>query len=280
LLVAPQAAADNIPNISGFRIGMTEEEARLSAADVVWPNTEYRRTFSVTGPVRLGELESQLHLIFVDRVLDYVRGDELLTVSDSADCIGKFRSLVEWLEARAGPLDDAPDNRDSNGALPSIETAGGSIIRLYEAAPGASASAEAHAAAFVEARAWAYEYGGSWRCSLHFEMSGHAPPPPDLPQSNIRDYTWASSPTSRDFARYYPYRAVEVGRPGYVVLICTVVAEGALDCAVGYEGPQGWGFGEAALRISRHFRIAPDTKDGASTAGATVRVPIRFSISM
>ena len=279
LLAAPQAAADNVPNISGFRIGMTEEEARLLAPDLSWPTSQDRRRFGVVRrDHQLGEVRSPLRLIFVDHTLEYAGGGAMVTVRDGAECTDKFRSMVEALEAGAGPLDDAPEGRDSDAALPPIETAGGSIIRRSGSATGTGASAEAHAPAFIEARAWAYQAGEAWQCSLSFDMSAQAPPPSDLRQSSIQDYTWLERPDARDFARYYPVAALEAGRPGHVVLICTVAADGAVNCTIGYEGPQGWGFGEAALRVSRHFRMAPETKDGTSTAGATVRVPIRFRV--
>lgn len=281
LLVAPQAAADNIPNISGFRIGMTEAEARSSAPDLFWPNSEGRRRFGVVRrDHRLGEVQSPLRLIFVDHTLEYVGGGALVEVSDSAECMEKFRSMVVALEAGAGPLDDAPEHHDSDAALPPIETAGGSIIRRFESESGTGASAEAHGPAFIEVRAWAYEHAQAWQCSLSLDMSAQAPPDSDLRQSSIQNYSWLERPDARDFARYYPTAALEAGRPGHVVLTCTVLADGAVNCTVGYEGPQGWGFGEAALRISRHFRMAPETKDGTSTAGAIVRVPIRFRVQI
>jgi protein TonB len=44
------------------------------------------------------------------------------------------------------------------------------------------------------------------------------------------------------------------------------------------EDPTGWGFGEAALRISRNFRAAAQTNDGRPTSGGRTRVPISFRL--
>lgn len=202
LLVAPQAAADNIPNISGFRIGMTEAEARSSAPDLFWPNSEGRRRFGVVRrDHRLGEVQSPLRLIFVDHTLEYVGGGALVEVSGSAECMEKFRSMVVALEAGAGPLDDAPEHHDSDAALPPIETAGGSIIRRFESESGTGASAEAHGPAFIEVRAWAYEHAQAWQCSLSLDMSAQAPPDSDLRQSSIQNYSWLERPDAREIGR-------------------------------------------------------------------------------
>lgn len=106
------------------------------------------------------------------------------------------------------------------------------------------------------------------------------PPPPPAPPAppQITDPTWIERPSGRDFARYYPERAIEREREGRVVLNCVVGSDGRISCTVSSEDPTGWGFGEAALRISRHFRMAPATADGRPTDGGRVRVPINFRL--
>ncbi|MET0182079.1 MAG: energy transducer TonB [Caulobacterales bacterium] len=90
---------------------------------------------------------------------------------------------------------------------------------------------------------------------------------------------WVRQPSGAEFERYYPERAAERGRSGQVILDCLVGAGGEIACAVLSETPPGWGFGAAALRISRYFEMAPQMADGQPTAGGHVRVPISFRIS-
>lgn len=98
--------------------------------------------------------------------------------------------------------------------------------------------------------------------------------PTNLPVITVP--TWAERPAAADFARYYPAEARAQGVSGQAMLDCIVAADGRLSCTVVSEEPSGRHFGEAALRVSRHFRMAPETRDGRPTAGGRVRIPIRF----
>jgi periplasmic protein TonB len=105
------------------------------------------------------------------------------------------------------------------------------------------------------------------------------PPPAPPTPSVITNPTWLERPNARDFERYYPPRALEREQEGRVSLDCVVAADGRISCTVTSEDPSGWGFGEAAIRISRSFRMAPATRDGVPTSGGRVRVPITFRLS-
>lgn len=105
------------------------------------------------------------------------------------------------------------------------------------------------------------------------------PPPAPPTPSIITNPQWLERPSGRDFERYYPPRALERGQEGRVNLACVVAADGRISCTVTSESPEGWGFGEAAIRISRHFRMSPQTRDGVATSGGRVNVPIRFNVS-
>lgn len=105
------------------------------------------------------------------------------------------------------------------------------------------------------------------------------PPPVPPTPSVITNPTWLERPDARDFARFYPPRALERGQEARVMLACVVAADGRIACTVTSEDPQGWGFGEAAIRISRSFRMAPATRDGVPTSGGRVNVPIRFNLA-
>ena len=81
-------------------------------------------------------------------------------------------------------------------------------------------------------------------------------------------------------ARYYPERAQRLEVSGRAELSCQVLASGKLtSCSVVSEDPGDQQFGEAALKLSRLFKMRPMTRDGAPTSGGTVKIPIRFQIA-
>jgi hypothetical protein len=279
LAIAPHAAAQERANIAGFYIGMSDADARAMAPDAFGSHTENRARFNARHTVNLGGVELPLSLIFVSGALDYAGGGVFTTQPSSEACLTQLEQLAGALETTAGPLRDSELARppsDRVRVLEPLRTAAGSYIHRYASGPGVGGEATANAPLAVEARAWAQPLGAQWQCMLTYGISASNPPPPDLPQSTIQNWEWIARPTGNDYARYYPMPAMNVERPGNVILICMVIADGAVSCRVGYENPVGWGFGESALRIARHFRIAPQTADGVPTAGATLRVPIRF----
>lgn len=94
----------------------------------------------------------------------------------------------------------------------------------------------------------------------------------------ITNPQWLERPTGQDFASNYPGPALAQLVNGRVMLDCSVEATGRVSCVTIEEMPIGWGFGEAAVRISRAFRMSPRLEDGQPTSGARVRVPIVFRI--
>jgi protein TonB len=102
------------------------------------------------------------------------------------------------------------------------------------------------------------------------------PPPSPPTPSVLTGVTWLEQPDARDYARYYPERAQEREVEGSATVECLVDAGGRLSCTITREDPPGYGFGEATLRVSRHFRVAAATRDGAATSGGRIRRTIRW----
>lgn len=64
---------------------------------------------------------------------------------------------------------------------------------------------------------------------------------------------------------------------GRVRLSCVIRLDERLDpCRVISEEPQGRGFGDAGLVVSRHFRFRPPTQDGRPVSGRSVEVGVEF----
>lgn len=86
---------------------------------------------------------------------------------------------------------------------------------------------------------------------------------------------WAAQqPTASDFRDTYPRVALSEGVEGRVILACMITDEYKLDCIVQSETPPEYGFGEAALRLSRLYVASPE--DPRIVAGRRVTVPISY----
>jgi len=107
-----------------------------------------------------------------------------------------------------------------------------------------------------------------------------APPPPEPPRASvITQPDWVRRPSGEDLERYYPERAQRMEVEGRASISCTVDARGTLqNCSVASETPSDAGFGDAALRMSKLFKMRPMTKDGSPVDGGKIVIPIAFRL--
>lgn len=78
-------------------------------------------------------------------------------------------------------------------------------------------------------------------------------------------------------------RATPTGRrpidiDGDVKMSCRVDVKGCLyECQILSEAPPGLGFGDAALAMSKIFKMRPKTSNGEPVEGGQVTIPLHFA---
>ena len=109
-------------------------------------------------------------------------------------------------------------------------------------------------------------------------VASPAPPPPR--PSVVTNPDWVSRPNGDEVNSVYPDRAQRMGVSGRAELSCTVTEKGTVTgCSVVSEDPSGQEFGNAALKLTRYFKMRPQQRDGQPVGGAKVTIPIRFTIA-
>jgi len=115
--------------------------------------------------------------------------------------------------------------------------------------------------------------------SLAVAGAAWAVQPSPAPGPLIAAPTWVAKPDGADITSAYPAAALARGLGGEVLMACRVQGNGRLSgCKVLSESPVEAGFGPAVLKVADRFQMEPKSRDGTPTAGAQVRIPVRFVI--
>lgn len=93
------------------------------------------------------------------------------------------------------------------------------------------------------------------------------------------DVSWIKRPGRYHIAKYVPRAAALAKVDGRVVLHCRFSATGRTrDCVVFEETPGGYGFGQAALKLTPIYKAAMTSKSGLPLAGRLVAIPITYDL--
>jgi TonB family protein len=112
---------------------------------------------------------------------------------------------------------------------------------------------------------------------IHFENPPGAMPPPGPQFRMINAPMWVATPTAAQVAQALPDHAIGQSTGGRVSLVCHVMGDGALSkCDPHGEQPRGKGLGEAAMSLSREFKLAVDPNEPNVARDLTVDVSFNF----
>jgi TonB family protein len=91
---------------------------------------------------------------------------------------------------------------------------------------------------------------------------------------------WTSQPGPEAMRAVFPPRALAAGMgKARVVLSCEIGPQGGLaDCRVSSEEPKDLGFGQAALALSRGYRVQRWSDEGLPTVGQAINIAIGYDL--
>jgi hypothetical protein len=97
---------------------------------------------------------------------------------------------------------------------------------------------------------------------------GEEPKASRLPEHSSSPF--AQTPSADDMAGLYPELAKRDNLEGRAKFRCVVADGGVLtNCVILSETPEGYGFGDATLKVTKMLKMAPVDSEGRSTAGQT-----------
>ncbi|MGR4866623.1 TonB family protein [Caulobacter sp. LARHSG274] len=90
--------------------------------------------------------------------------------------------------------------------------------------------------------------------------------------------SWARTPTADQVSYFYPQAAIRAHvQVGMGTIACDVDAKARMEnCSISREDPPELGFGEAALKVAKYFKMEPKDSAGRPVAGGKVIIPIVF----
>lgn len=103
-------------------------------------------------------------------------------------------------------------------------------------------------------------------------------PGPDQDDLDPAKINWLKRPTGEDFSRHYPRKAFDKGVSGAAALCCVPREDGSVACKSIVDVPAGFGFGDAAVRISHVFRMSASDAQTWRERGELLRLGINFRI--
>lgn len=95
---------------------------------------------------------------------------------------------------------------------------------------------------------------------------------------STNDLVMLRRPTGAELERVYPARTEMPD--GRAVVLCSIGPSGKpAQCVVSEETPGGFGLGAATIKAARYFAFGLIARDGTSTPGRCVRIPITWRMS-
>jgi protein TonB len=95
--------------------------------------------------------------------------------------------------------------------------------------------------------------------------------------STIQRPDWVTQASADDLVRAYPLSAIPRQLEDNLKVRCIVKADGAMSkCKVIEDEQQGAGFDDAALGLTRLYRMPATAPDGRPVTGAVVIIPFHF----